>query len=84
MKERVTYNIDGLGNGQEQITDTDRLDFIIANDATVHTAIEPGCRCASCWTWSIDVNRKEYFSADLREAIDEAIENNYVIADIAR
>jgi hypothetical protein len=62
----------------EQITDTDRLDFIIANDAIVQTDVEPYCRCGSCYAWCIEVKGKKYFAPleTLRSAIDEAMEDN--------
>lgn len=60
---------------KEQITDTDRLDFIAANDAIVQTDVEPYCKCCSCWAWSIEVGNKKYYEGSLRDAIDAAMKD---------
>lgn len=66
---------------KEQITDTDRLDFIldqIYKDESVMLGIEvePHCRCGLCRSYCIEIYEKQYFGNSLREAIDEAMENH--------
>jgi hypothetical protein len=60
----------------EQITDTDRINFIQAHDCEVGIQIEPHCKCGSCWAWCVEIDDKRYFGdGDLRGAIDEAIKD---------
>jgi hypothetical protein len=66
---------------QKQITDTERLDFIldcIYKDSRVQLGFErePHCRCGCCRSYCVDIDDKQYFADSLREAIDEAMENH--------
>ncbi len=62
---------------KEQITDTDRLNFIEKHynyETVLKVELEPHCRCFSCRSWCIEINEETYFGyASLRSAIDEAI-----------
>ena len=58
----------------EQITDTDRLDFIQIHEAELKKNVEPGCDCSKHWGWYIEIGEELYFGYNgLRNAIDEAI-----------
>lgn len=60
-----------------KISDTERLDFIIENEADVYSGLlMPDCRCLCCQGYKIEINDKEYWEDSLRGAIDKAIEDN--------
>ena len=57
-----------------EITDTQRMNFIIADgDSEIALVGAPHCKCSGCWCWKYSNEKKEFFSENLRDAIDEAI-----------